>query len=37
MNADQLLDNHNELQKIELRKNLRTFTLKNNSKKKSSK
>ena len=28
MNADQLLDNYNELQKIELRKNLRTFTLK---------
>ena len=28
MNADQLLDNYNELQKIELRKNLRTFTIK---------
>ena len=28
MNADQLLDNYNELQKIELRRNLRTFTLK---------
>ena len=28
MNADQLLDNYNKLQKIELRKNLRTFTLK---------
>ena len=28
MNADQLLDNYNELQKIELRKTLRTFTLK---------
>ena len=28
MNADQLLDNYNELQKIELRKNLNTFTLK---------
>ena len=28
MNADQLLDNYNELQKIELRKNLRAFTLK---------
>ena len=35
MNADQLLDNYNELQKIELRKILNTFTL--NSKKKSSK
>ena len=28
MNADQLLDNYNELQKIELRKNLNTYTLK---------
>ena len=28
MNADQLLDNYNELQKIELRKNLSTYTLK---------
>ena len=28
MNADQLLDNYTKLQKIELRKNLRTFTLK---------
>ena len=28
MNADQLLDNYNELQKIELWKNLNTFTLK---------
>ena len=28
MDADQLLDNYNELQKIELRKNLNTFTLK---------
>ena len=28
MNADQLLDIYNELQKIELRKNLNTFTLK---------
>ena len=28
MNADQLLDNYNELQKIELRQNLNTFTLK---------
>ena len=28
MNADQLLDNCNELQKIELRKNLNTYTLK---------
>ena len=28
MNADQLLDNYNELQKIELRQNLTTFTLK---------
>ena len=27
MDADQLLDNYNELQKIELRKNLNTFTL----------
>ena len=36
MNADQLLDNYNELQKIELRKNLNTFTLKE-LKKKSSK
>ena len=27
MNADQLLDNYNVLQKIELRKNLNTFTL----------
>ena len=25
MNADQLLDNYNELQKIELRKNLNTY------------
>ena len=28
MNADQLLNNYNELQKIELRKNLNTYTLK---------
>ena len=28
MNADQLLDNYNELQKIELRKNLNTYTFK---------
>ena len=28
MNADQLLDNYNELQKIELRKILNTYTLK---------
>ena len=28
MNADQLLDNYNELQKVQLRKNLNTFTLK---------
>ena len=28
MDADQLLDNYNELQKIELRKNLSTYTLK---------
>ena len=28
MDADQLLDNYNELQKIELRKNLNTYTLK---------
>ena len=28
MNADQLFENYNELQKIELRKNLNTFTLK---------
>ena len=28
MNADQLLDNYNELQKIELRKNLNAYTLK---------
>ena len=28
MNADQLLDNYNELRKIELRKNLNTYTLK---------
>ena len=28
MNADQLLDNYNELQKVQLLKNLNTFTLK---------
>ena len=28
MNADQLLNSYNELQKIELRKNLNTYTLK---------
>ena len=28
MNADQLLDNYNELQKVQLRNNLKTFTLK---------
>ena len=28
MNADQLLDNYNELQKVQLRKNLKTLTLK---------
>ena len=28
MDADQLLDNYNELQKIELRKNLNTYTVK---------
>ena len=28
MDADQLLDNYNELQKIELRKSLNTYTLK---------
>ena len=28
MDADQLLDNYNKLQKIELRKNLNTYTLK---------
>ena len=28
MDADQLLDNYNELQKIELRKNLNTYTFK---------
>ena len=28
MDADQLLDNYDELQKIELRKNLKTYTLK---------
>ena len=28
MDADQLLDNYNVLQKVQLQKNLRTFTLK---------
>ena len=28
MNADQLLDNYNELQKVQLQNNLKTFTLK---------
>ena len=28
MNADQLLDNYNQLQKVQLRNNLKTFTLK---------
>ena len=28
MNADQLLDNNNQLQKVQLRNNLKTFTLK---------
>ena len=28
MNADQLLDNYNELQKVQLQNNLKTLTLK---------
>ena len=28
MKADQLLDNYNQLQKVQLRNNLKTFTLK---------